>query len=64
MFEGEFKVFFGDQAFIEIGLSFGENFGLGFGHARPSQALDEGVGVEGDGLSLHGKQNSGWGGAL
>ena len=28
MVEGELEVFFGDQTFIEIGLPFGENFGL------------------------------------
>ena len=59
MFEGELKVFFGDQAFIEVGLPIGDDFGLVFGHAGFSQALDEGVGVEGDGLSLHGAQNNG-----
>ena len=42
-------------------MPIGEDFGLVLGHAGFSQALDEGVGVEGDGLSLHGAQNSGWG---
>lgn len=64
MAEGEFEVFFGNQAFIELGLPFGENFGLGLGHARPGQALDEGVSIEGGGLRLHGAQSSAWGGAL
>ena len=54
MVEGEFEVFFGDQAFIKVRLSIGEGFGLVFGHAGAGQALDEGVGVEGEGLSLHG----------
>ena len=57
MFEGKFKGFFGDQAFIKVGLPLGEDLGLGFGHARPGQALDKGVGVEG-GLRLHGAQSS------
>ena len=60
--KGELEVFFDDQAFIKVGLPIGEDFGLVLGHAGPSQALDEGVGVEGDGLRLHGSQNSGWGG--
>ena len=64
MVEGKFEVFFSDQAFIQVGLSFGDDFSLGFGHARSGQALDEGVGVEGGGLSLHGTQNSGWGRSL
>ena len=58
-----FNVFFGNQAFIEVGLPIGDDFGLVFGHAGPGQAFDEGVGVEG-GLRLHGAQNSGWGGRL
>ena len=58
MFEREFEVFFGDQAFVEVGLSLGEDFRLGFGHARSGQALDEGMGVEG-GLGLHRAQSSG-----
>ena len=62
MCEGEFKVFFGDQTFIEVGLSFGKDFGLILGHADSGQAFNEGVGVEGEGLSLHGAQDSGWGG--
>ena len=71
MVEGKCEVFFGDQAFIEVGLPIGEDFGLVFGHAGLSQALDEGVGVldegagvEGEGLNLHEAQNSGWGGRL
>ena len=64
MCEGKFKVFFGDQAFIKVGLLIGEDFGLVLGHAGFSQAFDEGVGVESDGLSLHGAQNSGWCGGL
>ena len=59
MFEGELEVIFGDQAFIEVGLPIGEDFGLVLGHTGPRQALDEGVSVEGDSLSLYGAQNSG-----
>ena len=62
MVEDKFKLFFGNQTFIEVGLSIGEDFGLVLAHAGFSQALDEGVGVEGEGLSLHGAQNSAWGG--
>ena len=62
MAKGEFEVFFGDQTFVKVGSPFGEDFGLVRGHAGAGQALDEGVGVEGGGLSLHGAQNSGWGG--
>ena len=58
MAEGELKVFFSNQAFIEVGLLIDEDFGLILGHARSGQALDEGVGVEG-GLRLHEKQYSG-----
>ena len=57
-------MFFSDQAFIEVGLPIGEDFSLILGHAGAGQALDEGVGVEGGGLSLHGAQNSGWGRGL
>ena len=32
--------------FITAGLPPSDDFGLGFGYARPGQALDEGVGVE------------------
>ena len=63
MFEGEFKVFFGDHAFIELRLPFGEDCGLVLGHTGPGQTLDKGVGVEG-GLRLHEAQNSAWGGVL
>ena len=52
------------QAFIKVGLPIGEDFGLVLGHAGAGQALYEGVGVEGGGLSLHGAQNSAWGGGL
>ena len=62
--EGEFEVFFGDQTFIEVGLPFGEDFGLVLGHAGAGQAFDEVMGVEGEGLSLYGAQNSGWGGGV
>ena len=58
MFEGELEVFFSDQAFVEVGLPFGEDFGLILGHTRSGQALDEGVGVKG-GLRLHERQYSG-----
>ena len=47
MFERAFEVFFSDQALVEVGLSLGENFSLGFGHARSGQALDEGMGKAG-----------------
>ena len=57
--EGKCEVFFGDQAFIEVGLTFGEDFSLVFGHAGLSQAFDEVMGVEG-GLGLHAAGNSGW----
>ena len=63
VFEGEFEVFFSERAFIEVGLSFGEDFGLILGHAGAGQAFDEGVGVEG-GLRLHEGHNSGWGRSL
>ena len=63
MCEGELEVFFGDQAFVEVGLPSGEDFGLVLGHAGLGQALDEGVGIEG-GLRLHGAQNSARGGGL
>ena len=64
VFEGELEVFLGDQAFIEVSLPIGEDFGLVLGHAGTSQVLDKGVGIEGGGLSLHRAQNSGWGGGL
>ena len=63
MCEGEFEVFFGDQALVKVGLPSGKDFGLIFGQAGLGQALDEGMGVEGGGLSLYGAQNSAWGGA-
>ena len=52
------KVWLGGEVFITAGLPHGDDVGLGFGHARLGQALDEG------GLSLHGAQNSDWGGRL
>ena len=52
MFEGELEVFFGDRAFIEVGLPIGEDFSLILGHAGASQAFDEGVSVE-SGLGLY-----------
>ena len=58
VFEGEFKGFFGNQTFIKVGLLFGEDFGLGLGHAGPGQAFDEGVSVKDGDLSLHEAQNS------
>lgn len=64
MFEGELEVFFGDQTFIQIGLPIGEDFSLVFRHTGADQAFNEGMSVEGDGLSLHGARNSGWGGGL
>ena len=64
MFEGEFEVFPGDQAFIEVGLPFGEDCGLVLGHAGPGQALDKGMSVEGDGLCFHKTQDNGRGGGL
>ena len=57
--EGELKVFLGNQAFVKVGLPIGEHFGLVLGHAGLSQAFNEGVGVEGAGLSLYGARNSG-----
>lgn len=54
MFEGEFEVFFDDQAFVKVGLPSGKDFGLVFRHAGAGQALDVGVSVEGD-LRLHGR---------
>ena len=48
----------------EVGLSLGEDFGLGLGHADAGKAFDEVVGVEGDGFYLHSVQNSGWHGGL
>ena len=59
-----FEVCFSDQAFIEVGLPFGEDFGLSLGHANAGQSFDEVVGVEGDGFCLHSVQNSGWHGGL
>ena len=40
MCEGEFKVFFGDQAFIKVGLPIGEDFVLVLGHAGAGQAFE------------------------
>ena len=45
MFEGEFEVFFSDQTFMKVGLSFGKDFGLVFGHTRSGQVLDEGAAI-------------------
>ena len=45
VFEGEFKGFFSNQTFIKVGLLFGEDFGLEFGHDGPGQAFDESVSV-------------------
>ena len=58
-------MFFGDQAFVEVGLPIGEDFGLVLGHAGLGQALDEGVSVEGGlRLQLHERQNNGWVGGM
>ena len=66
VFGGPFSVFgsFLVEAFMHTGLLFGHDPGLGLRHADAGQALDEGVGVEGEGLGLHGAQNSSWGGGL
>ena len=52
------------EVFISAGLSPGEDFGLGLGHADAGQALDKFMGVEGGGFCLHGMQGNGWGGGL
>ena len=62
VFQGEFqrlKVWLGGEVFITAGLPPGDDFGLGFRHARAGQALDEGVSVEGD-LRFREARNSGW----
>ena len=67
VFQGQFQrleVWLSGEVFITAGLPLGDDFGLGFRHTRPDQALDKGVGVEGGGLGLHGTQNSGWGRSL
>ena len=59
------KVLFGGQTLLDqAGLFFGEDFGLGFGHAGAGQAFDEVVGVEGGGFRFHDGQGTGWGGCL
>ena len=57
------KIWLGGEVFITAGLPPGDDFSLGFGHARSGQTLDEGVGVKGD-LRFYEAQNSGWGGGL
>ena len=52
------------EVFITAGLTPGDDFGLGLRHADASQALNEVVGVEGDGFSFHGMQGNGWGGGI
>ena len=64
MFEGEFEVFFSDQALVEVGLPFGKDCGLILGHAGPGQALDKGMSVKGNGSCFHEMQNNGRGGGL
>ena len=52
-------MFFNYQVFMEVGLPIGRDLGLVLGHSGFSQAFDEGVGVEGGGLSLHGARDGG-----
>ena len=49
--------------FMNAGLLFSHDPGLGLGHARAGQTFDEGMSVKGD-LRFHEAQNSGWDGGL
>ena len=52
VFGGRFSAFrfFLVKAFMHAGLLFGHDSGLGLGHARIGQALDEAFGVEDEGF--------------
>ena len=39
VYEGELEVFFGDQAFMEVGLPMSKDLGLILGHAGLGQAF-------------------------